>query len=153
IEPLEHLFEVVAVERVWAQVGVLEKDLFRVAVGQAVELRPSAYPREKFRAAVQVVGPHLGPGTHPNAVWAEVNNPPGQAPRLLPGMTGQARVLVPGPDRGVAVPGAAIIDDGAETFVLIEEAAGADGAQFLKRHVEPIRREGDWVQLRPGGLY
>lgn len=153
IEPLEHLFEIVDVSTVWAQIGVLEKDLSRVEVGQPVELRLSAYPGEVFPVRVQVKGLHLDPTTHLNTVWAELANPAGDTPRFLPGMTGQARVLLPSRSRGVAVPAAAVIQDGAETYVLVEEAAVAGGSQFQKRNVVPGRRSGDWVEVQAGVVF
>src|SRR5437588_6198765 len=45
----------------------------------------------------QVKGPYLDPQTHLNAVWAELTNPAGKEPRLLPGLNGQeARLLAGG---------------------------------------------------------
>ncbi|HOY68864.1 MAG TPA: NusA N-terminal domain-containing protein, partial [Candidatus Ozemobacteraceae bacterium] len=46
-------------------------------------------PGEVFRTAVAVMGAALDPKTHLYAVWAELPNPPGREPRLLPGMTGE----------------------------------------------------------------
>src|SRR5262249_35813331 len=34
VEPAEHLFEIVDLSSVWVQIGILEKDLRRVQVGQ-----------------------------------------------------------------------------------------------------------------------
>ena len=153
VEPTEHLFEVVDVSTVWVKVGVLEKDLHRAGVGQAVELRLAAHPGEVFRTKVMVKGLDLDPVTHLGTAWAELANPPGAEPRLLPGMTGQARILVPSEAKGVAVPAAAVVDDGAETYVLVEESAHAGGSQFQKRNVVPGRRAGGWVEVRPGELF
>jgi cobalt-zinc-cadmium efflux system membrane fusion protein len=50
-DPKEHLFEVIADDKLWLQVDVLEKDLQRVAIGQAVELSLTAYPGRTWTAA------------------------------------------------------------------------------------------------------
>lgn len=153
VEPAEHLFEVMDVSRVWVRIGVLEKDVGRVAVGMPVELRLSAHPAESFRTTVAKVVPHLDPVTHEEAVWAELTNPSRGSPRLLPGMTGSARLLLKASDKGLAVPAEAVVHDGGETYVLVEEAAVEGGSQFVRRNVVPGGRSGGWVSLLPGDLY
>ena len=52
INSKEHLFEVLDLSTVWLKVGVLEKDLAQVAVGQSFELTLTAYPNENIRRQV-----------------------------------------------------------------------------------------------------
>ncbi len=152
VEPSEHLFEVVDPSAVWVRIDVLEHDLHRVEVGQPVEVRLTAYPGEVFRAAVAVKGVSLDPRTHVNAVWAELPNPPGLEPRLLPGLSGEARLLLPS-RAATAVPAEAVVRAGAERYVLVEEAEGEGGSQYRRRSVEVGREAGGWVALRSGGLF
>src|SRR5262249_29602250 len=116
VEPLEHLFEVVDLSSVWVRIDVLERDARRVIAGRPVEIRLTPSPGEVFRAAVTVAGYALDPRTHLTAAWAELPNPPGGEPRLLPGMTGEARVILPGPF-AVTLPAGAVVRDGAEHYV------------------------------------
>ncbi len=153
IEPLEHLFEVVDLSVVWVRIDVLEQDLHRVEVGQQVEVRLTAYPGEVFRAEVKVKGVFLDPRTHLNAVWAELPNPPGGDPRFLPGMSGEARLLLPGPAAATAVPAGAVVREGAEHYVLIEEAGATGGSEYRRRAVSVGRQTDGWVEVRSGGLY
>jgi RND family efflux transporter MFP subunit len=153
VEPLEHLFEVTDLSSVWVRVDVLEHDLHRVEVGQPVEVRLTAYPGEVFRAEVKVKGVALDPRTHVNAVWAELPNPPGGDPRLLPGMSGEARLLLPGPAAATAVPAGAVVREGAEHYVLVEEAGAAGGSEYRRRAVAVGRRAGGWVEVRSDGLF
>jgi cobalt-zinc-cadmium efflux system membrane fusion protein len=153
VEPLEHLFEVVDLSSVWVRIDVLEHDLHRVEVGQPVEVRLTAYPGEVFRAEVKVKGVALDPRTHLNAVWAELPNPPGGDPRLLPGMSGEARLLLPGPAATTAVPAGAVVREGAEHYVLVEEAGATGGSEYRRRAVAVGRRAGGWVEVRSGGLF
>lgn len=152
VEPLEHLFEVVDLSSVWVRIDVLEHDLHRVEVGQPVEVRLTAYPGEVFRVEVKVKGVALDPQTHLNAVWAELPNPPGGDPRLLPGMSGEARLLLPSP-AATAVPAGAVVREGAEHYVLIEEAGATGGSEYRRRTVAVGRRAGGWVEVRSGGLF
>ena len=153
VEPGEHLFEVVDLSTVWARVGVLEKDIARVAPGMAVEVRLSAFPGEALRGTVDIVGRHLDPGTHLNDVWVEFRNPAGTEPRLLPGMTGQARIELPAATGTKTVPAAALVNDGVDRFVLVEEASAAGRSEFRRRSVEVVREMPDAVEVRSSNLF
>ncbi|MFO0842545.1 MAG: efflux RND transporter periplasmic adaptor subunit [Gemmataceae bacterium] len=148
VEPGEHLFEIIDLSAVWVRIGVLEKDLSRVQEGQPVELRLTAYPGEVFRARVQVKGLAMEPQTHVNPVWAELANPPGREPRLLPGMSGQVRVVMPAEPRTWTVPAEAVVHDGVEPFVLVEEARAASHSEYRRRPIEITRQGGDRAEVR-----
>ncbi len=153
VEPAEHLFEVVDLSRVWAKIGVLERDLHRVAVGQPVELQLTPWPGEVFRSTVQVRGFALDPQTHLNAAWAEFENPPGAEPRLLPGMAGQAQLILPGKATTKTVPAEAVLGEGAERFVLVEVAGAAGASQFLKRNVVVGRQADGRAAIEAGDIF
>jgi RND family efflux transporter MFP subunit len=153
VEPAEHLFEVVDSATVQVRVGVLEKDLPRVAVGQDVEVSLAAYPGEAFRTQVRVKGLSLDPQTHLGAVWAELINPSGVAPRLLPGLHGQARLPLPGASAALTVPAEALLRDGAERYVLVEKSSAADASEYLKTNIVVGRRAPDRVEILAGALY
>lgn len=153
VEPAEHLSEVIDLTKVWVKIGVLEKDLHLVDVGQEVELRLTAYPGETFRARVQVKGLHLDPRTHLNTVWAELLNPPGPEPRFLPGMSGQARVLLPATANARIISADALIDNGVERFVLVEEASATGATQVRKKNVVVTRQSPEWVEIVSPDLF
>ncbi len=94
INPKEHLFEVLDLSTIWLKVGVLEKDLAQVAVGQPLVLTLTAYPGETFVSHIDVFGQFLDPDTHLGTVWAPLSNLPTGEPRLLPGMSGQVQLKV-----------------------------------------------------------
>jgi cobalt-zinc-cadmium efflux system membrane fusion protein len=153
VEPTEHLFEIVDVSTVWVKIGVLEQDLHKVAVGQPVELNLAAYPDEVFRSTVTVKGLYLDPQTHLGTAWAELANPGGQEPRFLPGMYGQARLLLAASKSLATVPAAALIRDGAERYVLVEETATAQASQYQKQNVVAGRQTPSSVEIRGGKVY
>jgi RND family efflux transporter MFP subunit len=150
VEPADHLAEVVDTAAVWVRVAVLEKDLRLVSVGQPVEVRLAAYPdpEQVFRTTVRSKGLALDSVTHQAAVRAELANGQG-LPMLLPGMAGEARLLLPGSGRRLTVPEDALLRDGAETFVLVEEGPG----QYLRRNVVPGRSAGGRVEIHSPQLY
>jgi multidrug efflux pump subunit AcrA (membrane-fusion protein) len=153
IEPNEHLFEIFDLSRLWVKIDLLEKDLHRVAAGQKVEVRLTAYPNEVFPCTVKLVGLHLDPAPHLNAVWAELNNPKSREPRLLPGMYGEARVESPPSSGTVTEPTAALVNDGVDRFVLVEAAKTAEVSEFLRKSVIVVRESPDAVVLRTGSLF
>lgn len=152
VEANQQLVEVADTSRVWARVGVLEKDLGRVAAGQEVEVRLTAHPGDVFHGAVQTIGTALDPATHLTSVWAEFENPPGQEPRLLPGMTGQARIVLPNQGKALTVPASAVVSDGLDRYVLVEDANTDKAAEFRKVSVEVLRRSPQAAAVRSGGL-
>jgi len=152
VEPGEHLFEVIDLSTVWARVGVLEKDTTRVAPGLPVEVRLTAYPGEVFRGTVAVVGQYLDPATHLNDVWVEFQNSAGKE-RLLPGMYGQARIELPAATGTKTVPFTALVNDGVDRFVLVEEASAAGVSEFRKKSVVVVRETPTTVVVRSPDLF
>lgn len=153
IEPGEHLFEVVDLTTVWAKIGVLERDLHRVKVGQPVELRLTAYPGETFASTIRVKGLAFDPQSNLNTVWAELANPPGKEPRLLPGMTGQARIGLPSLPAARRIPASALINDGVERYVLVETANTEQASEYQKTPVAVRRQTSEWAEVEAGSLY
>jgi RND family efflux transporter MFP subunit len=153
VEPGEHLFEVIDLSTVWAKVGVLEKDITRVAAGLPVEVRLAAYPGEAFRGTVSVVGQFLDATSHLNDVWVEFRNPAGAEPRLLPGMYGQARIELPPATGTKTVPFTALVNDGVDRFVLVEEASASGVSEYRKKSVVVVRETPDVVEVRSPDLF
>src|SRR5581483_9003135 len=75
------------------------------------------------------------------------------APRLLPGMNGLARVVLSGSGEKLAVPADALITEGAERYMLIEETATAAASQYQKQNVVVGRHTADFVEILAGNLY
>ncbi len=152
VEPGEHLFEVINLERVLVNIGTLEKDLPRIAVGHEVAIRLTALPNTIFRSHIKAIDLAIDQQTHLNAVWAELENPTGQEPRLLPGMTGQARIHLPIPAAARSVPAAAVINDGLSQYVLVEEVSAAKQSEYQRRNVSIIRQTPAAVEIRSSQL-
>jgi RND family efflux transporter MFP subunit len=152
VEPAEALFEVVDLSTVWVQIGVLERDAHRIGAGQSVELTLTAIPDTTFHATVTQVGPDIDPRTHLITAWAELTNPAGREPRLLPGMRGLARLKQPGPTNARTVPSAAVFGEGGLHFVLIEEANTAKASEYRRKDIAPGQRAAGVVEVRAGDL-
>jgi membrane fusion protein, heavy metal efflux system len=153
VEPAEHLFEIVDPSVVWVRIGVLERDMHRVAEGQEVELTFPAYKGEVVRTKVTVKGPHIDPVTHVNTVWAELTNPSGGEPRFYAGLSGQAELILPAAEKSVVVLAGALIHDGVESYVLVEGADTPDGSEYTRAPVIVGNRTEEWVEVLGGDVF
>ncbi len=153
VEPTEHLAEVADLSTVWVRVGVLEKDLARVGVGTPVHVRLVAHPGEVFETTVSAVAPYLDPATHLASAWAELKNPSGREPRVVPGMTGRANVILPAEKPRPTVPVSAVAREGVDRFVFVEEASAAGASEYRKKSVALGRRSGDRVEVLAGEVF
>ena len=153
INSKEHLFEVLDLSSVWLKIGVLEKDVARVAIGQSLELTLTAYPNRKIPAQVDVFGQFLDPQTHLGTVWASLSNSSAEDLLLLPGMSGQVQLKIGDTGEKVVVPMSAVIRDGAERFVLVEEEQTKVASTYQKQTVVFGHRMGDLIEVRGGNLF
>jgi RND family efflux transporter MFP subunit len=153
VDPKEHLFEVLDLSTIWLKISVLEKDLARVMVGQAVDLSLTAWPDETFTATVDVLGQFLDPQTHLGTVWATLSNSSSGEPRLLPGMSGQVQLRIDDRGEKLTLPLSAVIRDGAERFVLVEEEQTKVASTFQKQTVALGTRMGDLIEVRGGSVF
>ena len=153
VDPTEHLFEIVDLSSVWVKIGVLEKDLHQVEVGRKVHLSFAAYPGETFTTNVQLRGLFLDAQTHLGTVWAELPNPAEKEVRLLPGMHGQAQIELPNSGNARTIPAAALMVDGTERFVLVEETATKDASQYAKKSISTGRRMGSRIEVVAGDIF
>jgi len=149
----EHLFEVVDLTEVWAEISILERDVNAVAVGQQVELTLPAWPDERLTSTIHTTGMMLDPQTKLGTAWTAVVNPADRPPRFLPGMTGQAQIVSGTSVELAAVPAEALVTNGIEKFVLLEEAATERGYEYRKQNVVVDGMDAGMVTLRDGSVF
>lgn len=148
----EHLFEISNLPTLWVKIGVLERDVRRVEVGQAVELELSAYPGEVIRTSVAVGSVSVDPITSLGTVWAEIRNPT-VAVKYLPGMYGMARITTSSTKQVLAVPNAGVLGTGAERYLLVEVAATSKGYEYKRQHVVIGSSNATHTEIVGGQLY
>src|SRR5262249_49538027 len=83
----------------------------------------------------------------------ELANPSGSAPLFQTGMVGRAYLLTPGEKPRAAVPATAILREGPERFVLVEEASAAGASEYRKVPVVVGREADRWVEIRGGHAF
>jgi len=153
VDPAEHLFEIVDLTQVWAEIGILERDLSHIAPNQVVELTLTAYPGEVFSGTIRSVDQTLDVKNGMATAWAEFMNSTSVEPRLLPGMTGKVRVFRPSKATDTrTVPSEAVIDDGVSQYVLVEEASAEKQSEYRRRTVVIVRQSGSQTEIRSSEL-
>ncbi|HVT08848.1 MAG TPA: efflux RND transporter periplasmic adaptor subunit [Polyangia bacterium] len=145
VERATDAFAIADASRVWVSLDLYEKDLFRVAPGQTVDVTTESRPGETFRGVVGFIVPVIDPATRTAKVRLELDNPHGrlQSGQLVTArLPAQASGTAP---RVLAVPRSAIEQIEGRTVVFVETAGG-----FERRNVLTGRSAGEHVEIREG---
>ena len=156
VDPKEHLFEIIDLSTVWLKIGVLEKDLAGVAIGQSLSFHVTSIPAQEFTGMIDVVDSFLDPDTHLGIVWATIVNDSSNSSQLLPGMSGSVRIeraAKSSQSERLAIPMSAVIRDGAERFVLVEQEQTAVASTYQKQAVALGDRAGAAIEVLGGDLF
>jgi cobalt-zinc-cadmium efflux system membrane fusion protein len=114
--------------RLWVYLDVVEQDLAAVRAGLPFTLRCNAYPQRVFGGRVEVVGDTLEPATRTVKARGSVDNPN----RLLKAeMYVEVEVADPARRPALEVPSAAVVAEGKQRYVFIDEGHG----RFARRPV------------------
>ncbi len=149
----EHLLEVLDLTSVWLKISILEKDISEVRVGQRVELRSTSRPEQVVTGVIDVVDRFLDPDTHLATAWATLRRDSNSSLNLMPGMSGSVRIYFHQLDPKLVVPSSAVIRDGAERFVLVEQENTLAQSTYQKQSVFLGRRSGGFIEVRGGKLF
>ena len=148
----EHLMELIDPSSVWLKIGVLEKDISNVLVGQHIELTLSSAPQHVVSGVIDVVDRFLDPQTHLASAWATLKSESSPSVRLLPGMSGKVKIHSVQPGPRLVLPADAVVRNGAERFVLIEQENTMAQSTYQKQSVVLGKRSGNVFEVRGGAL-
>ncbi|MEW5884154.1 MAG: efflux RND transporter periplasmic adaptor subunit, partial [Armatimonadota bacterium] len=143
VERSTELFEVDNLQTVWVTASVPERQIAQVSRGAAVTLTTTAYKGRTFRGIVQVLGSRLDPHTGTMPVQCLVLNSEGL---LRPDMFAQVIIGVGSTSLALAVPEAALVREGEESFVYIEEAKNI----YYRKAVKIGRSQGGMLEVLSG---
>ena len=119
----------------WFLGNVFDADLPKVREGQNTQIRVNGVSmNQPLLGKVSFVSPAVDPVTHSVAVRVQLANPGGL---LKPEMFGRAE-LVLGERRLPVVPRAAVVQDGAESFVLVQRGGGDERPVYARVPVETV---------------
>jgi len=123
--PREIVVNLLGTEDLYAEVGVVERDIHKVAVGQKAWIKVDAYPGRVFKGAVGNLHPVVEGRSR--MVKGEINIDIEDA-SLLPGMFAQVEILLAKFDAALMVPKMCLVQVAPEVYVLplIELEKGVD---------------------------
>jgi cobalt-zinc-cadmium efflux system membrane fusion protein len=137
------LFVVSDPERLWVYLDVIEQELAQVRRGEPLVLRSNAFPQRTFTGVIEVLGDTLDPTTRTVKARGSVAN----AERLLKAeMYVEVEIEEPSRRPGLEVPSAAVVAEGPQRYVFVQESAGT----FLRCAVTAGAERGGETQILSG---
>lgn len=112
------LFKIGNLERVLAEGEAFETHAASLREGLPVKVQVPAYPNRIFWGRIVGIGYEVEPETRTLRFWAELEN---RGLHLKPNMSAQLTVIVGRQGKVLAVPLEALIQEGGEAFVFMEE--------------------------------
>ena len=106
-------------EYVYVELGVVEKDLSKVSLGQKAKVFIDAYPDKNFEGVVENVSGIISGNSRTATVKVRIENPEGL---LRPGMFARIRILLYSKANTLAVPAEAVQGKEGDQFVYLVDA-------------------------------
>jgi cobalt-zinc-cadmium efflux system membrane fusion protein len=148
VDPTTVLFQIADLSRLAVHVSVAEADLpalLALKPGQRRwTVRPLSPPGAKaLPGFIDSIGYLIDPNQHTTTVVGHVDNP---GEKLLPGQAVRVTVVLPTTVTDVAVPTAALVEEGGKAFVFVQPDAGK--LVYTPRRVAVVRRGRDVAHVR-----
>ncbi|HEY1392524.1 MAG TPA: efflux RND transporter periplasmic adaptor subunit [Methylibium sp.] len=128
----------------WMLANVAESDIADIRLGQDVDVRLGAYPGRVFHGRITNIGAALDPNTRRITVRSEIADPKHE---LQPGMFAGFTIHTGQQQRGISVPGAALVREGDGGFVVW---VTRDRRSFTRRVVKLGMEQGGRFQVIEG---
>ncbi len=140
----ETLFELSAMDALVIRLGVSELDIAHLEPGQTVPVQLDAMPDNPLEASIRRIDPAAEPGSR--LVMVEIALPADAAEQgVRPGYLGRIRMAIDRRADVLAVPAAAIGEDGDKRYVYVIE-----DEQLHYREIEPGVTRGPWREVVSG---
>jgi cobalt-zinc-cadmium efflux system membrane fusion protein len=145
VHPDESLATVGDNRVLWVWCDLYERDIAGVmqlpqASRRQARVSVKAWPGQVFAGTVDFISPSMDETSRTAKVRVAVEN---TGLRLMAGMFAQVEVLMPGTERVLAVPSAAVCEDEGRAFVFVPH--GED--YFVRRPLKTGRVWGDWTEV------
>jgi membrane fusion protein, heavy metal efflux system len=134
IEAFEHLFEIVNSDQTWVRLQLLEKDIFKIDVGNRVKLE-FLNSSVLLEGEIDRIDAGLDPQTQVSWAWVTVADP-----TIVPGLVGNATVSTSTQTERLTIPQRAVHSDGLQTYVFVEEASTKSSSEYRKKNVKLGKR-------------
>jgi cobalt-zinc-cadmium efflux system membrane fusion protein len=143
VHPGEPILEIVALETVWVEAPIFEKDLGRLAKDINATLTTPAYPEKEFHGRLVNIGAVVDEQTRAAKAVFEVNNAAGE---LRLGMQANVRIAAGQQVNVLLVPKESVLDNEGKKIVYVLRT----GEEFERRDVVVGDAYGDKVAIVSG---
>lgn len=142
VDPQDKMFHIINLSRVLVEGDIPEDRGGMIRKGQEVRVRVSTYPDDAFTGRVNYISDVVDPQKRTIHLWSAVPNP---NRKLKPGMFARVSVITEKRSEAVAVPIRAILEEGAERFVFVQ-----NGDEFTRQTVVLGVRDDRYVEVKEG---
>jgi len=108
----------IMMEYVYAEFGVVERDVNKIQLGQKARVFVDAYPDKTFEGVIENIAPVVAGKSRTATVLVRLENPEGI---LLPGMFTRVRILLYSKKNTIAVPTDALQGEPGKQFVFVAD--------------------------------
>ena len=143
VRPGEPVMEIVALQTVWVEAPIFEKDLGRINRGIDAIFTTAAYPEKEYHGRLINLGAVVDEQTRAAKAMFEVNNASGQ---LRIGMQANLRLGAGSKATVLLVPREAVLDNEGKTIVYVLRT----GEEFERRDVTVGDAYGDKIAITSG---
>jgi len=109
VTPSDRICTLVDIEEVHIDVGIIERDINKIALGQGASVTVDAYPREEFWGVIDNIFPIVEGGSRTLTAKVRVPND-NEAGLLLPGMFARVHVNLAEFEKAVLIPSVSVND-------------------------------------------
>jgi membrane fusion protein, heavy metal efflux system len=128
----------------WALANVIESDVSLIRMGEAVEVKVTAFPDRTFEGKISKIYATVDPNTHRMAVRCEVNDPRDE---LRVGMLANFVIRIQDPVEATTMPANGVVREGDGTMTAW---VTTDRQHFTQRIIKTGMREDGEVQILDG---
>lgn len=113
-------------EFVYAEFGVVERDVQKITLGQKAKVFVDAYPDKTFEGVIENIAPQISGTSRTSTAKVRVENPEGL---LLPGMFARVRILLYSKKDALVIPTDAVQGGEGEKFAYVVKQKQQEGAE------------------------
>jgi membrane fusion protein (multidrug efflux system) len=109
------------IEYVYAEFGIVERDVQKITLGQKAKVFVDAYPDKTFEGVIENIAPQISGTSRTSTAKVRIENP---ERLLMPGMFARVRIMLYSKKDALVVPTDAIQGGEGEKFVFVVKTAG-----------------------------
>jgi membrane fusion protein, multidrug efflux system len=125
----------ISTEYVYAEFGIVERDVQKITLGQKAKVFVDAYPDKTFEGVIENIAPQISGTSRTSTAKVRIENPEGL---LMPGMFARVRIMLYSKKDALVVPTDAIQGGEGEKFVYVIKMAGGAAPNAIESKVAGV---------------